>query len=73
MSLSSQTLVAFFKLQIKVKIRSERKRLFTAVWRKVGDCCALVSRGRSQPYFQLGHPRVLRILGYWKDMTTQPR
>ena len=72
-SFSSQTLVTFFKHQIKVKIRSERKRLFTGVWRKVGDCCALVSRGRSRPYFQLGHPRDLRILGYWKDMTTQHR
>ena len=29
--------------------------------------------GRSRPYFQLGHPRDVRILGYRKDMTTQPR
>ena len=61
-SFSSQTLVSFFKHQIKVKIRSERKRLFIGVWQKVGDYCALVSRGRSQPYLQPQHYRDVRIL-----------
>ena len=51
----------------------EKETLFAGVWRKVGDCCALVSRGRSQPYFHFGHSRDLRILSYRKDVTTQPR
>ena len=72
-SFSSQTLVAFFKHQIKVKIRSERKRLSSLGFGERWVTCALVSRGRSQPYFQLRHPRDIRILSYRKDMTTQPR
>ena len=61
-SFTSQTLVSFFKHQIKVKIRSERKTLFAGVWHEVGDCCALVSRGRSHPYLQPRHYRDVRIL-----------
>ena len=71
-SFSSQTLVAFFKHQIKVKIHSERKRLssleFGERWVTVARLCRVVG---SQPYFQLGHPRDLRILSYRKDVTTQ--
>ena len=45
-SFSSQTLVAFFKHQIKVKIRSERKRLssmeFGKTWVTVARLCRVV-------------------------------
>ena len=48
-SFSSQTLVAFFKHQIKVKIRSERKRLssleFGKRWVTVARLCRVVGAG----------------------------
>ena len=48
-SFSSQTLVAFFKYQIKVKIRSERKRLssleFGKRWVTVARLCHVVGAG----------------------------
>ena len=73
-SFSSQTLVAFFKHQIKVKIRSERKRLssleFGERWVTVARLCRVVG---ANLIFHLGHPRDLRILRYRKDVTTQPR
>ena len=50
-SFSSQTLVSFYKHQIKVKIRSER-RLSSLEFGKRWVTVAPVPRGRNQPFFQ---------------------
>ena len=64
-SFSSQTLVSFFKHQIKVKIRSERKRLssleFGKRWVTVVRLCRVVglsSAWTSQGRKDLGLPEV---------------
>ena len=68
-SFSSQTLVAFYKHQIRVKIRPEGKRLslleFGKRWVTVARLCQL--------YLQLRHCMDLPILSYQKCVTTQPR
>ena len=60
--MSSQTIVAYYKHQIKVKIRSERENSSLGF-----------GSGGSQPYFQSPSYKVVRILGYRKNVTTQPK